>query len=257
MNIKMIVTDLDRTLLHTDETISDYSLNVLKRYHEAGIKIVYATGRGGRSAKSVATSELFDGGITQSGAVIVVDESIMARYTIPLDKVRSMLNSFYEYGLNAMAEDDRHYYGSKKTYDFVTNGWTSPANFIIVDLPSIMIEAEKINVFVYNQDDIDFVRSNLYDHMYLTVARDGHGMILRDEATKATAVAKLAELWGIESKEIISFGDDMIDIDVLAYSGIGVAVSNAIDEVKAVADYVCDTNDNDGVAKWLEENVIK
>ena len=38
--------------------------------------------------------------------------------------------------------------------------------------------------------------------------------------------------------------------------GIGVAVANAIDEVKAVADHICDTNDNDGVAKWLEENVL-
>ena len=38
--------------------------------------------------------------------------------------------------------------------------------------------------------------------------------------------------------------------------GIGAAVANAIDEAKAVADYICDNNDNDGVAKWLEENVL-
>jgi len=46
------------------------------------------------------------------------------------------------------------------------------------------------------------------------------------------------------------------DIDFLNYTGIGVAVANALDEVKAVAKYICDTNENDGVAKWLEERIL-
>jgi hydroxymethylpyrimidine pyrophosphatase-like HAD family hydrolase len=53
----------------------------------------------------------------------------------------------------------------------------------------------------------------------------------------------------------VAFGDDLNDIDMLNHAGVSVAMGNALDEVKAVADYVCDTNDNDGLAKWLEENV--
>ena len=43
---------------------------------------------------------------------------------------------------------------------------------------------------------------------------------------------------------------------MLKVCGVGVAVANALDEVKAVADHICDTNDNDGVAIWLEENIL-
>jgi hydroxymethylpyrimidine pyrophosphatase-like HAD family hydrolase len=66
----------------------------------------------------------------------------------------------------------------------------------------------------------------------------------------------LAKIWNIEPSEIAAFGDDLNDIDLLRYAGYGVAMENALDEVKAVADYICDTNDNDGVAKWLEDNML-
>lgn len=53
-------------------------------------------------------------------------------------------------------------------------------------------------------------------------------------------------------KNVIAFGDDHNDIEMLRECGVGVAVANAIDEAKAVADYICDTSDNDGLARWLE-----
>ena len=79
---------------------------------------------------------------------------------------------------------------------------------------------------------------------------------MHKDATKANAVAALSRYWNIAQSEIVAFGDDLNDIDLLTYAGVGVAVANALDEVKAVADDICDTNDNDGVAKWLEENVL-
>ena len=63
-------------------------------------------------------------------------------------------------------------------------------------------------------------------------------------------------MWGIKPEEIVAFGDDLNDIDMLGYAGVGVVMDNALEQVKTVADYICDTNDNDGLAKWLEENVL-
>jgi len=56
--------------------------------------------------------------------------------------------------------------------------------------------------------------------------------------------------------EIVSFGDDTNDIDLLDFCGISVAMENALDNVKKSANEICDTNENDSVAKWLEENVL-
>lgn len=79
---------------------------------------------------------------------------------------------------------------------------------------------------------------------------------MQKETTKTNAVIRLAEYWNIYQSEIVSFGDDTMDIELNAYTGVGVAVNNAIKEVKSVADYICDTNDNDGVAKWIVERIL-
>jgi hydroxymethylpyrimidine pyrophosphatase-like HAD family hydrolase len=92
--------------------------------------------------------------------------------------------------------------------------------------------------------------------MYLKVARDGLGMVMHHKATKSAAMAELAAGWGIARLEIAAFGDDLNDIDLLSCAGIGVAMSNALGDVKAAADFICGDCDNDGMAHWLEENVL-
>ena len=55
---------------------------------------------------------------------------------------------------------------------------------------------------------------------------------------------------------VAAFGDDINDLEMVRNCGIGVAVGNAIETVKAAAKYICDINNNDGVAKWLEEYIL-
>ena len=250
--IKMIALDLDGTLLQSDETISERTKSVLTLCRKSGIKVTYATGRGERSAKSVAPYEYFDGVVTQSGAVVAVGEHIISECIIPYEAARPLLMLFDAHEINTMSEDNKLYY----TNFAVTNGFTSSANYKIVDFSTHCIDSQKINIFHKTLDEIDFVKKNLPDDLYFVMARWGHGMIMRKGATKLNGIMKLAELWGIDRESIVSFGYDEIDIDVLANTGIGVAMGNAIPEVKAASDYICDTNDNDGVAKWLEENVL-
>ena len=61
---------------------------------------------------------------------------------------------------------------------------------------------------------------------------------------------------GIYPDQIISFGDNKNDIGMIQYAGVGVAVANAVDELKAVADYITDTNENSGVGKALAKIVF-
>ena len=257
MGIQMIVNDLDRTLLRTDESISEYSLKILSRCREAGIKVIYATGRGERSARSVAPYEYFDGTITQGGAVVTIGNNIVAKHVIPSETARELLMAFDGYGIKAMSDDNKQYYTTPDVIDFVVSkGWTGRVNCRIVDFSTHDIDTEKINIFVSANEEIDFVKQALPNDLYLTVARDGHGIIMQKEATKKAGIMKLAEIWGIERTDIVSFGDDAIDLEITAYAGVGVAVANAIDEMKAIADHICGSNDDDGVAKWLEANVL-
>jgi hydroxymethylpyrimidine pyrophosphatase-like HAD family hydrolase len=76
------------------------------------------------------------------------------------------------------------------------------------------------------------------------------------KAAKKYSVAEVCCQLGFSMGEVVAFGDDHNDIEMLRECGVGVAVSNAIDECKTVADFVCDDCDNDGVAKWIDENFM-
>ena len=77
------------------------------------------------------------------------------------------------------------------------------------------------------------------------------------EARKGVALIKLGEFLGISKEEIMACGDGSNDIEMVKEAGLGVAMSNAIDEVKAAADYVTCSNDEDGAAKAIEKYVLQ
>lgn len=73
----------------------------------------------------------------------------------------------------------------------------------------------------------------------------------KKEATKENAIKKFSEISGISLSDVIAFGDDLPDIGMLKLCGTGVAMGNAVAEVKAAADIVIGTNDEDGIAEYL------
>jgi hypothetical protein len=107
-----------------------------------------------------------------------------------------------------------------------------------------------------NPEDAVFIEKHLPEELYMYVSVDKLVMVMQKEATKANAVAALANHWGIDKKDIAAFGDDTNDIDLLNYAGVGIAMDNALPEVKSAADMVCKSNDEDGLAEWVEEFIL-
>jgi HAD superfamily hydrolase (TIGR01484 family) len=107
-------------------------------------------------------------------------------------------------------------------------------------------------------DEIKCFEKYLTDNLYIEITLTEHKMIMimNREAVKANAVKLLVERYGYDMREIIAFGDDFNDVEMIKQCGIGVAVSNAIGEAKAAADFICGSNDEDGVAKWIEDNLF-
>lgn len=78
----------------------------------------------------------------------------------------------------------------------------------------------------------------------------------KKNVTKENAIMKITEVGGFGIESIIAFGDDYADIGMLELCGLGVAMGNAIDEVKDKADIVIGSNDEDGIADFIQENMI-
>jgi Cof subfamily protein (haloacid dehalogenase superfamily) len=260
--IKMIVTDLDDTLFHNDKTVSERSREVLQRLREQGIKTAFATGRS-INVKRLVPLELFDGYVVNNGAVGYVvlhpDNSDAEKHDIiysslmPYEIIRPLLTACDKRGLQVVLQTGDADYAN---FD-ISKVWSSIKRFEIVDFSQIDSNGEKIYIVNCTPEDAEFIKQKLHEDLYLTVSRDLLWQVMHKNATKSKAVAKLAELWGIEPEAIVAFGDDLNDLDMLAYAGIGVAMSNALPEVKAVADAICLSNEEDGVARWLIENITE
>ena len=243
MDIKMIVVDLDGTLLRNDKTMSKYTINALNQCREKGILLAFATARGGDAQVPV---ELFDGFIRTNGAVAFAYDKKVYEAPIPIKCARRILTAAENADIQIVAEASGKHYAKFDLKAVVP--WLSSE---IIDFEAVDFEPHKIYAISATKEQLKVLQDSLSDKLYMYISNDGVPMIMNKNAMKSKAVEALAMHWNIKPAEIIAFGDDANDIEMLEYCGVGVAMGNAIDEVKAVADFVCDTNENDGLAKWL------
>jgi Cof subfamily protein (haloacid dehalogenase superfamily) len=248
--IKMVVTDLDETLLRTKKSISQYTIDVINRVRNQGIKIIFATARG-NSAKSLVPYELFDGYVFLNGAKAYVNNRLIYDRTILSDIFLPFLQELSNKNLKVAAEIEGVHYANFN----VKEQWSYIDNFVITDYVNVQGSADKLYVIIEDLNQIDMITSLLPKELYLNVSRDNLAMIMHREATKCNGVLEVAKQFNISKREIVAFGDDINDKEMLLSFGLGVAMGNSIDEIKMIADYICDTNDNDGVAKWLEKKM--
>lgn len=251
--IKMVVTDLDATLLRKDKSISLYTIDVMKRVRELGIKVIFATARGESSAKLVVPFELFDGYVLLNGAKAYVNNKLVYDRTISADIFVPFLRELARNNFKVAAEIEDMHYASFN----VNKKWSFINNFVITDYQNVPASADKLYVVIEYPDQVETITSILPKELYWYLNRDNLIMIMHKGATKFNGIIKIAKELNIDKSEIIAFGDDHNDKELLSNVGIGVAMGNSIADVKMIADYICDTNDNDGVARWLDENIIK
>jgi len=249
-SIKMIVTDLDGTLLRTDKTVSERTIAALTRCKQSGIKLAYATGRG-KSAANLVPEGLFDGRIIANGAMATVDDTVVYNSLIPYLSVRNLLMACDKRGLRMSSQFDGMDYSNFS----LSAVWPEETSYTIVDFSKHDKDTEKIFTYDITPDDLVFMEAHLPPEAYLVTAVDGVAMINHKNAIKSKATAELARYWGIAASEVAAFGDDLNDLDLLKFAGVGVAMGNALDVVKEVAGHICQTNDEDGLARWIEANL--
>ena len=187
-----------------------------------------------------------------NGAIALTEGHIVYKRLIPYPLARPLLAACDRRGLKAASERSGMHYSNF----VVSDEWSGITNYQIVDFAVHDMDAEKLYAVVRSADDAAFIESRLPDALYLTVSRDGLAQIMHREATKSKAVAELARFWGIPQNEILAFGDDLNDLDLLSYAGTSVAMENAVGEARVIADDICPCNDEDGVAVWLAEHVL-
>lgn len=251
MNIKTVVVDLDRTLLHTDKTLSPYTVQILKECKNNEIKIMVATARPLRTVKQYCQMIDFDAMVVSNGARVICKNQRVENEICPkrAERLLNALNSYSD--LRITLETGDCAYSNKPIEDYETILSDNLAD--IAKLEGVL----KILVHIDGEDTLEIVKQELSEDLYYTIAHGYLMQIMNKSATKWNGIKTMLDMVNVSPEETVYFGDDYDDIEPIKMCGIGVAVSNGIDEVKAVADYVTKNNDSDGVARFIEQMLLQ
>lgn len=256
-NIKMVVTDLDRTLLRKDKGLSLYTKSIINKCHKNGIMFVFATARPERATRHLQIGTLLSYVIANNGATIMSGKKCIQNITIPENTKHHLISQFAnEKSITGMTVEvgDFLYTNDKEHMNWSTDADWNP---VVTDfLVPIKEEVSKISVECANTEIIQNIISSYPEIYMLPNNGENWHQIMHITSTKFNAIFNLSKITDISVENIISFGDDYNDVEMLKKCGIGVAVGNAVRNAKEVADFICDTNDNDGVAKFLEQYVL-
>jgi hypothetical protein len=243
----MIATDLDSTLLRGDKSVSAYTAEVLAQCRARGIKVVAATGRSRPALMHVIDPDIFDAQVVNNGALTYIGDEIVRECTLPLELSREILLELAQNpAVTAISARyrDQCYRSTMAHFSDIVHDFTQPLE-VNVTRASFTTQDHEFGV--------DLVRR----YPQLRICRfSGEDVYDIGPATKAQAIEALAAHWGIAMRDVIAFGDDFNDVDMLRACGTGVAVANAIDKAKAAADHICASNEDDGVVKWIGEHIF-
>ena len=257
LDVKMIVTDLDRTLLRSDKSISDYTAGVLHACQQRGMTVVFATARSENSCKQFIDMIRPDAVISNGGALVRTGGKIIYRAVMMRETANQLLLScLSQPNIGYITVDTDKGYFVNKPVNEQDPGWVEylPAYRRDFSL-GLDCDAYKITVEIFDNTTAYAITSAFPTIAVIPFSGENWIRIADKKADKWHGLNALAAHMGIDPKNIAAFGDDHSDIEMMRRCGAGVAVANAIPEVKAVAGYVCDTNDDDGVARWLAETV--
>ncbi len=252
-NISIILSDLDGTLFHDDKSISDYSKAMIAEAQKKGVLFGVCTSRAGINAIKYLDGLSPDILITNGGGIVTCREKIYS-CEFSVEEIRTLIDSTFKvFGPDAVLSVDNEFglYSNSKE-ELPDKFWEyndfSDFNEPCMKLCIESLDKEKIEKVVSSigLDKIDYLPFS--DIPWYKLSKKG--------ATKEKAIEALCSHLKISPAQIAAFGDDYNDIGMLKLCGKGIAMKNAIPEVQKIADEVCKSNEADGVADWIKENIL-
>lgn len=250
--MKVLFFDLDDTLLNSQHEISERNRNAIIQCKNQGMIIGYITVRSPRKIKQFLNNLPCDCIANYNGSMIYADGNLIAKNNIAYSDAITFMSQVYKVApdIDMSCYCEPYCFRGNKLINTDTNEILDESIMAIsqCDFQRFRIVLngyEKVNIEQYITSSIRY---------QATINKTA--IITSKEATKENAIKILTKYYNIKSDCVISFGDDTNDIGMLQASGIGVAMGNALQEVKEAADYITLSNNEDGVAEFIERYVL-
>ncbi|WP_270839582.1 HAD family hydrolase [Peptacetobacter hiranonis] len=252
--VKIIFFDIDGTLIDmTKKAISDKTVDTLLRLKENGVKICIATGRAPGSVPKFDGVD-FDAFLTFNGSYCFNSSDVILSTPIPKVDVEKMIENATKINrpvsiagkdrvvANGTDKDLSDYFGFAKQEVPVSDDFDE---VLKGEIYQMMMGGRK--------DEYDDILKDV-ENARITAWWDRAVDIIPVNGGKGKGIEAILEYYGIDRSESMAFGDGGNDIEMLQTVGTGVAMGNALDNVKAIADEICGTSAEDGIYHYCLEN---
>ncbi len=267
MNYKMLVLDLDDTLLRDDYSISAKNKERLMQAQEAGVLVVLASGRPTQAMMQYAEElELAKYGsflISYNGAIITDLKNKASIFEQTLNQQE--IHDLYDY-----SKDNNLHIITYKDNQILTE---TESEYIDVEKNLTGMPINKVNCFK-SEITQSAVKCILLDEpvrlkgfeaklkaakqdLSVAISKPFFLEVMPQGIDKAASIERLAQKLGIKQEEVIAVGNAGNDLTMVEYAGLGIWVDNVTPELRHKADYIVASNNNDGVAEVVDKFIFK
>ena len=270
---RFIFFDIDGTLAHPGQAPSESTVKSIQTARRNGHKVFISTGRTMDSIPTPIATIGFDGGIFSSGGIIAVDNTIVVQHFMDNAVVQKILAVLHRHNMLYTLETPEGRFNSENAEDLLERiDFSGIGEEQITLTRNILLDptaralshyyGESIHKISYYSDEqsiTPLLASELQSTAKVVPFPDIPGVPLAmgeisDYAVnKGRALKDLCNYFGCQPSDCIAFGDSMNDSEILTAAGLGIAMGNADEQLKAIAGKVCDRCENDGIAKALQE----
>lgn len=262
---KLVAIDLDDTLLNNEGIISEKNKEAIQRAENAGVKVVIVSGRSYASTKQLI-KELALPNLTVSlnGAYIQdpADDRLVASFPIDQSITQELIEDIEPFDVHI-----NYYHGEKVFCQRQSEQalFYSQMNNIQIDYIDSLAELSKTvqaGKLLMSDDREklkqirDLLQEKYGDQLNIVFSKPFFLEATDKNASKGTALLKVAEMYGITPQEIIAIGDSENDISMIRNAGLGITVANAKENIKKEADFVTLSNNESGVAYAINKFIF-
>ncbi len=263
--IKLVVCDIDGTLIDRDEILPVDAIKLKKELDEKGVMFSLATGRTEELVepyrKALGLSVPY---VATNGAVVVNGNEYLRRFQIPVKPLKAFMekadslgvsiiytidgHEYYWRDTSYLSDQRKHFYRSYKERKLSDEEWDK------IKIDKLSLITDKIDSSI---EELEKDVKKLPEQYGYTRYQDRSIEVVDKRANKFTGLKLLADSLGVKLEEVLFCGDHQNDLELIEGSGVGVAVANGTKEAKAKADYVTEGRCFSGVREAVNKFVLK
>ena len=259
--IKLVVTDIDGTLMEMNGSLHQKTIDVVKKMSKQGVKVVIATGRMYNAARPVVEELGLDTPIIcYQGAMIRDEKDIYFERNVAKNTVLNIIDDLRNYNAHInLYLRDRLIVEQDDKYIKAYAGDRFLKYEVVSDLKDAAEDATKMLAIDEDADLVTKIRDEMkikYPFLNIVKSTDYYCEFVNNEADKGFAINHLAEVWNLRKDEILAIGDQDNDIEMIKAAGIGIAMGNCSPNLRKTATDVVSSVLDFGFVEAMEKYVL-